>query len=88
MGIYKSTAKNAQKYFSHANHIYYQKIESCVSTSFSDIIKNSFTIKLQSFSGIDTKVRFDVNVFKNVLQSNEMMPTLIRMTILGLQFFS
>ena len=59
------------EFFSRANHIYYQKIESCVATIFSDIIKQSFTMKLQSFSCIDTKVEFDVNLSQGELQPNK-----------------
>ena len=61
----------AHEHFSRANHIYYQKIESRVATSFSDIINESFTMKLQSFSCIDTKVGFDVNISQSKLQPNK-----------------
>ena len=70
VSIIEPTAKKAREYFSRANHIYYQKIESCEASSISEIIKQSFTIKLQSFSGIDTKVGFDVNISQNELQPN------------------
>ena len=67
LDIIEPTAKKAREYFSRANHVYYQKTQSCTATSLPDIIKYSFTIKLQSFTGIDTKVGFDVNIFENSL---------------------
>ena len=71
VAIIEPTAKKAREYFSRANHIYYLKVESCATTSLSDNTKGSFTIKLQSFTGVDAKVGFDVNIFENSFEPNE-----------------
>ena len=71
VAIIEPTAKKAREYFTRANQIYYPKVESCATTSSSDIIKGSFTIKLQSFTGVDAKVGFDVNIFEHSIEPNE-----------------
>ena len=65
------TAKKARDYFSRANHIFYENPNSETGTDFKDIIKESFNVKLQSFSGVDTKVSFKVNVSETTFEPNE-----------------
>ena len=65
------TAKKARDYFSRANHIFYENTKSDTGTDFLDIIKESFSVKLQSFSGVDTKVTFKVNISETTFEPNE-----------------
>ena len=65
------TAKKARDYFSRANHIFYENPNSQTNTDFEDIIKESFNLKLRSFSGVDTKVSFKVNVSETTFEPNE-----------------
>lgn len=67
------TAKKAREYFSRANHIYYErfKYDTTTVTNLEDLIKFSFVLKLQSFTGIDDKVSFDVNIHENKFEPDQ-----------------
>ena len=72
VSIIEPTAKKAREYFSRANHVFYERTNnSNIGINFQDIIKETFMIKLQSFSGIDTPVAFHVNISNKSFQPSE-----------------
>ena len=71
VSIIEPTAKKARDYFSRANHIFYEKMYPNTSTEFGDVIRQSFCVELQSFSGVDNKVKFNVNISENTFEPNE-----------------
>ena len=67
------TAKKAREYFSRANHIYYERFDEDTRsfTNLDDLTKIPFVLKLQSFTGIDDKVSFDVNIHENIFEPDQ-----------------
>ena len=72
ISIIEPTAEEAREYFSRANHALYERTtNSSIGITFQDIIKETFMIKLQSFSGVDRTVTFHDNISKNSFQPSE-----------------
>jgi len=72
VSIIEPTAKKARDYFSRANHVFYERTNnSNIGINFQDIIKHTFMIKLQSFSGVDRPVAFHVNISNKSFQPSE-----------------
>ena len=72
ISIIEPTAKKTRDYFSRANHVFYERSTNrTIGINFQDIIKETFMIRLQLFSGVDRTVAFNVNISKNSFQLSE-----------------